>query len=81
MKIIVVGATGIIGGKVVETLSIRHEVLGVARGTEVKVNLEEPATIRALFEHVQEVDAVIRKCGVQTVRRADRCRLRSGAEE
>ena len=59
MKIIVVGATGTIGAKVVEALSTRHEVVGVARGTDVKVNLEEPATIRALFERVREVDAVI----------------------
>jgi NAD(P)-dependent dehydrogenase (short-subunit alcohol dehydrogenase family) len=59
MKIIVVGATGTIGAKVVEALSTRHEVVGVARGTEVKVNLEDPATIRALFERVREVDAVI----------------------
>jgi nucleoside-diphosphate-sugar epimerase len=57
MKIIVVGATGTIGAKVVEALSTRHEVVGVARGTEVKVNLEDPATIRALFERVREVDA------------------------
>jgi NAD(P)-dependent dehydrogenase (short-subunit alcohol dehydrogenase family) len=59
MKIIVVGATGTIGAKVVEALSTRHEVVGAARGTEVKVNLEDPATIRALFERVREVDAVI----------------------
>ncbi len=37
MKIIVVGATGTIGAKVVEALSARHEVVGVARGTEVTV--------------------------------------------
>ncbi len=59
MKIVVVGATGTIGGKVVEALSARHDVVGVSRSTDVKVNLEEPATIRALFERVREVDAVI----------------------
>ncbi len=59
MKIVVVGATGTIGGKVIEALSARHEVVGVARSTDIKVNLEEPATIRALFERVREVDAVI----------------------
>jgi nucleoside-diphosphate-sugar epimerase len=60
MKIVVVGATGTIGAKVVESLSSRHEVVGVARGTEVKVDLGDPATIRALFERVREVDAVRR---------------------
>jgi NAD(P)-dependent dehydrogenase (short-subunit alcohol dehydrogenase family) len=59
MKIIVVGATGIIGAKVVGALSTRHEVVGVARGTERKLNLQEPATMRALFEQVREVDAVV----------------------
>jgi len=44
---------------VVETLTARHEVVKVTRSTEPKVNLEEPATIRALFENVREVDAVI----------------------
>jgi nucleoside-diphosphate-sugar epimerase len=44
MKIVVVGATGTIGAKVVEALSTRHDVVGVARGTDVKVNLEEPAS-------------------------------------
>ena len=63
MKIIVVGATGTIGSKVVEALLARHEVVGVGRGTEPKVNLEEPATIRALFEHVREVNAVISCAG------------------
>ncbi len=63
MKIIVVGATGTIGSKVVEALSNRHQVTGVARGTEVKVNLEDLATIRALFKHIPEVDAVISCAG------------------
>ena len=36
MKIIVVGATGTIGSKVVEALLARHEVVGVGRGTEPK---------------------------------------------
>ena len=63
MKIIVVGATGTIGAEVVEALSTRHEVVGVARGTELKVNLEEPATVRALFERIREPDAVISCAG------------------
>jgi NAD(P)-dependent dehydrogenase (short-subunit alcohol dehydrogenase family) len=63
MKIIVVGATGTIGAKVGEALSSRHQVVGVTRGTEVKVNFEDPATIRALFKQVQEVDAVVSCAG------------------
>ena len=63
MKIIVIGATGTIGAKVVEALTARHEVVGVARGTDPKVNLDEPATIRALFDRVRDVDAVISCAG------------------
>jgi NAD(P)-dependent dehydrogenase (short-subunit alcohol dehydrogenase family) len=63
MKIMVIGATGTIGAKVVEALAARHEVVGVARGTDPKVNLDELATIRALFERVRDVDAVISCAG------------------
>jgi NAD(P)-dependent dehydrogenase (short-subunit alcohol dehydrogenase family) len=63
MKIIVIGATGTIGAKVVEALAARHEVVGVARGTDPKVNLDEPVTIRALFDRVRDVDAIISCAG------------------
>jgi NAD(P)-dependent dehydrogenase (short-subunit alcohol dehydrogenase family) len=63
MKIMVIGATGTIGAKVVEALAAGHEVVGVARGTDPKVNLDELATIRALFDRVRDVDAVISCAG------------------
>ena len=63
MKIIVVCATGTIGNKVVEALSAGHEVVGVARNTDVRVDLDEPATILTLFEHVRDVNAVISCAG------------------
>ena len=65
MKIIVIGATGTIGTKVVEALSATgHEVVGVARSTgEIKVNLDEHSTIRAMFDKISDVDAVISCAG------------------
>jgi len=65
MKIIVIGATGTIGTKVVEALSATgHEVVGVARSTgEIKVNLDEHSTIRAMFDKISGVDAVISCAG------------------
>lgn len=63
MKVIVVGATGTIGAKVVEALAPRHEVVGVARGTELKINLEEPSTIRALFDRIRDVNGIISCAG------------------
>ena len=64
MRIIVIGATGTIGGAVVKALSAnRHEVIRASRNSEVKVNLEDQPSIRAIFEKVRDVDAVISCAG------------------
>ena len=63
MKIIVVGATGTIGSKVVEALLVKHDVVEVARRTKIRVDFNEPATFRELFERVHDVDAVISCAG------------------
>ncbi len=64
MKIIVVGATGTIGAAVAQALAAnKHEVVAASRNGAVKVNLDEPASIRALFETVREVDAVVSCAG------------------
>ena len=60
MKIIVIGATGTIGRKVVEALKAsRHEVVAAARSSGVKVNLDVQASIREMFDQIREVDAVV----------------------
>jgi NAD(P)-dependent dehydrogenase (short-subunit alcohol dehydrogenase family) len=59
MKIIVIGATGTIGAEVAKALSARmHEVIGSSRNGEVKVCLEDAASIKAMFEMIRGVDAV-----------------------
>ncbi|HML08270.1 MAG TPA: short chain dehydrogenase [Xanthobacteraceae bacterium] len=64
MKIIVIGATGTIGGEVAEALSQRkHEVVGASRKGDIRVDLDDPASIRALFEKVAGVDAVVSCAG------------------
>ena len=64
MKIIVIGATGTIGSEVVKALSLkRHEVVRASRNGEVKVTLDDPASVRALFERVRNVDAVVSCAG------------------
>lgn len=64
MKIVVIGATGTIGARVVEALSAKkHEVIRASRNGDTKVNLDDPATIRALFETVKNVDAVVSCAG------------------
>lgn len=59
MKIIVIGATGVIGGAVARALAQRHELIGVSRKSDPAVDIERPATIPALFERVPRPDAVV----------------------
>ena len=61
MKIIVIGTTGTIGVEVAKALSAgKHEVVGASRNGEFKVNLEDSASIHAMFDKIPGVDAVIR---------------------
>jgi NAD(P)-dependent dehydrogenase (short-subunit alcohol dehydrogenase family) len=64
MKLIVVGATGIIGAAVAKALAAnKHEVVAASRNGAVKVNLDEPASIRAMFDTIRNVDAVVSCAG------------------
>jgi NAD(P)-dependent dehydrogenase (short-subunit alcohol dehydrogenase family) len=64
VKIIVIGATGTIGSEVAKALLLnKHEVVRASRNGEVKVNLDDPASIRALLEKIQGVDAVVSCAG------------------
>ncbi len=59
MKIIVIGATGTIGVEVEKALAARkHEVIGASRNGEVRVSLEDSASIKAMFDKIRGVDAV-----------------------
>jgi NAD(P)-dependent dehydrogenase (short-subunit alcohol dehydrogenase family) len=59
MRVVVVGATGTIGSAVVDALALRHDVVRASRSGEPRVDLNEPASIDALFDAVGEVDAVV----------------------
>ena len=64
MKIIVIGATGTIGAAVASALAARkHEVVRASRKGEVKVDIDDPATVRALFAAVKNADAVVSCAG------------------
>jgi len=64
MKIIIVGSTGIIGKKVAEELSKRHEVINASRtNAEIKVNIESTSSIEAMYKKVGKFDAVISTTG------------------
>lgn len=65
MKILIIGATGTIGKAVAKLLSEKHEIIsaGYSDG-EVTVDLGNAASIKAMFEHVGEVDAVLSTAGL-----------------
>jgi NAD(P)-dependent dehydrogenase (short-subunit alcohol dehydrogenase family) len=64
MKIIVIGATGTIGAAVAAALAAKkHEVVRASRNGEVKVDIDDPATVRALFAAVKNADAVVSCAG------------------
>jgi len=64
MKIIVVGATGTMGGPVADALAARgHDVVRASRHANEQVDLEDVASIRALYQRVGPVDGVVSCAG------------------
>lgn len=63
MRIVVVGATGTIGQAVADALAGQHEVLRASRQGQVRLDIEDPRSVAALFEQVKGVDAVVSCAG------------------
>ena len=64
MRILVIGGTGTIGKEIVAALAPEHEVLAAAhRNGELTVDITDNASIRALYERVGKVDAVVSAAG------------------
>ena len=64
MKLLLVGASGVIGGAVAAALSRQHEIVAVTRHSEpARVDISSPASVRALFEAVGPVDGIISAAG------------------
>lgn len=59
MKIVVIGASGTIGSQVSDQLADRHDVVRVSRRGDPSVDLDDQASIGALFARVENVDAVV----------------------
>lgn len=64
MRVLVVGASGMLGRSVVAALSPRHEVIEASRSGAVTVDLADPSSIQAMYEDVGHVDAVACTAGV-----------------
>ncbi|WP_341363177.1 short chain dehydrogenase [Thalassospira sp. SN3W] len=64
MKVLLVGASGIVGRGIDSELSQRHDIIRASRASgDVNVDLTDIASIRAMFEKVGKVDAVISATG------------------
>ena len=64
MKIIVIGASGLIGSAVVEALAARHEVIGASRKSATNpADITDAASLAALFDKVGKFDAVLSVAG------------------
>jgi NAD(P)-dependent dehydrogenase (short-subunit alcohol dehydrogenase family) len=60
MKVVIIGATGLIGKEVTALVTDKgHEIVQVSRNTQPCLNLEDPASIEAFYKTLGEVDAVI----------------------
>ena len=59
MRILVIGATGTVGGAVATALSTRHEVVRASRRSAISVDIADEASIEALYESVGLCDAVV----------------------
>jgi NAD(P)-dependent dehydrogenase (short-subunit alcohol dehydrogenase family) len=64
MRILVVGASGVIGSAISDALNGRHEVVRASRSkSPIAVNVDDLASIRAMYDTVGRVDAVIIAAG------------------
>jgi NAD(P)-dependent dehydrogenase (short-subunit alcohol dehydrogenase family) len=64
MRILIVGATGTIGRPLVAALQGKHElVLASRQKAHEKVDISDPASIRALYARVGKLDAVVCAAG------------------
>jgi NAD(P)-dependent dehydrogenase (short-subunit alcohol dehydrogenase family) len=64
MKILIVGASGTMGQAVVDELKQRHDIVTAGRESgDQRVDITDLASIRALFDKVGKVDAVVSNAG------------------
>lgn len=59
MKILIVGANGLLGSAAAAALRERHEIIEASRSGDVKVDLADTQSIVRMFKEVGTVDAVI----------------------
>jgi NAD(P)-dependent dehydrogenase (short-subunit alcohol dehydrogenase family) len=64
MRVLIVGATGLIGKEIVRLVSPEHEVIGASRnGPDLFVDVADKASIVSMYQQIGSVDAVICAAG------------------
>ena len=63
MKILLVGASGVLGTAIAVELGARHDIIRAGRTGDVRIDIRDPASIRAAFEEIGTCDAVISAAG------------------
>ena len=64
-KVLVVGASGLLGGEVVRALAGRADIVAASRtGSPETVDITERASLEALFDRVGTVDAIVCTAGM-----------------
>jgi len=64
MRILLIGASGTIGGAVRAELSLRHEVVAAGRdGADIRVDIASPESIADMYRAAGKVDAVVNAAG------------------
>ncbi len=63
MRIVVVGASGTLGKAAVNALQQNHDIIQASRNGEVQVDLSNPASIKAMYAQVTDIDAVVCAAG------------------
>ncbi|MBB5398464.1 short chain dehydrogenase [Paraburkholderia youngii] len=64
MRILVVGATGLLGSHIVKLLATEHDVVGASRkGSDLHVDLSDKRSIEAMYAQAGTFDAIICAAG------------------
>jgi NAD(P)-dependent dehydrogenase (short-subunit alcohol dehydrogenase family) len=65
MRILVVGATGLLGKEIIQQLSPKHDVVGASRsGSAFRVDLTDKGSIVAMYNDAGPLDAVVCVAGI-----------------
>jgi NAD(P)-dependent dehydrogenase (short-subunit alcohol dehydrogenase family) len=64
MKVLIVGASGILGKAIANELGARHEIVTAGRSSgDIRVDLRDGASVEAMFRETGPLDAVVSAAG------------------